>query len=134
MLILIWLVVAACAPPQPAQTSQTGDVNVGVVIETGGAVGPFTLQITLTDDKTAPIKDASVQVQGTMNHAGMVPVDSGPIRDDADGRSDGVYPIPFEFTMRGDWILTLTITLPDGTTVHKDVQVSVHGTGVEVRE
>ena len=54
-----------------------------------------------------------------MSHAGMQPV-SG----EAQEQGSGDYIVEgFQFTMGGDWILTVRATLPDGTQVQKNVQI-----------
>jgi len=77
-----------------------------------------------------PVSDAQVSVEGNMNHAGMAPIMAGPVNDDADGTSDGHYQLPFQFSMLGDWILTVTVLQRDGSTVTKDLDVTVSDTGL----
>jgi len=84
-------------------------------------MGPNRVVLTLSDPGGAPVLDASVTLEGTMAHAGMVPV----IREaEPDGagryRSDD-----FEFTMGGDWILLVHVILPDGRkgTLRRDTRV-----------
>jgi hypothetical protein len=63
----------------------------------------------------------------------VVPVFSGPVRDDADGTADGVYRLPFEFTMLGDWIIGVTITQADGTDAKTHIDVNVAESGVTIK-
>lgn len=73
-------------------------------------VGPARLVVTVSDSAGTPVSDASIEVEGTMSHAGMTPV-----RERAEPADPGRYVVPeFEFTMGGDWILRLEITLADG--------------------
>jgi hypothetical protein len=73
-------------------------------------VGPNLVVLSLSDPSGAPVDLASVELEGTMTHAGMVPVHA-PARFEAQGR----YRVEaFEFTMGGDWILRVHVTLPDG--------------------
>ena len=87
----------------------------GIEIEVGlsptpPTVGPPRLIVTVQDTAGTPLEGARVEVEGTMSHAGMVPV-----LDTAGAEAPGQYVIPdFGFTMAGDWILTVTATLPDG--------------------
>jgi hypothetical protein len=55
-----------------------------------------------------------------MNHAGMVPV-LGSGQTDA----DGLVRVPFEWTMGGDWIVTITAALSDGTSASQTFDFSV---------
>ena len=60
--------------------------------------------------------------RGDMSHAGMAPVIASS-EDDA----DGVYRIPFEWTMAGDWFVDVTVTLADGREVVQRFDLSVSG-------
>jgi len=85
--------------------------------------GPARLIISLADSAGKPIQDAEILVEGTMSHAGMVPV-----VDTARAEGPGRYGIPeFSFTMAGDWVLTLHATLPDGRWVRREKPVNVVG-------
>jgi hypothetical protein len=87
--------------------------------------GPNRLVITLTDPEGDPVESARVRVEGTMTHAGMVPVHA-----EASDEGDGRYLVPdFEFTMGGDWILLLRIQLADGTEALRRHEVRVLGSG-----
>lgn len=92
------------------------------------------LRVQLRDPTQAPITDAMVGLEGNMNHAGMVPVLVDPVRDDADGAADGLYQLPLQFSMLGDWIVTVTATLADGTEATKDIEVTVTDGGVQIHE
>ncbi len=74
------------------------------------AVGPARLIISLHDTAGVALSGAEIRVEGTMSQAGMIPVG-----DTAQMEGPGLYIVPsFNFTTAGDWILTLTGTLPDG--------------------
>lgn len=88
------------------------ELKVGIS-PTPPTVGPARLIISLHDPDGAPVEGAQVLVEGNMSHAGMVPV-----VDSAQAGAPGQYTVPaFSFSMAGDWVLDLTATLPDGTTV-----------------
>ncbi len=117
--LLILTAVAACrggdTPGDPGLTLEVG------ISPTPPGVGPARLLITLTDSTGTDLADALIAVEGNMSHAGMVP-----ILDTARMISPGNYLVEnFEFTMAGDWILTLEAILPDGraTTLRMDTQV-----------
>ncbi len=57
-----------------------------------------------------------------MTHAGMQPVLA-----DAGSGADGVYPADFEWTMSGDWVVTVTAALPDGRTALRRFDLTVTG-------
>jgi hypothetical protein len=73
-------------------------------------VGPALVVVELTDGEGVPVDGARVRVEGTMTHAGMVPVLA-----EAEATGAGQYRVQeFSFTMGGDWILRAHVTLPDG--------------------
>jgi hypothetical protein len=60
------------------------------------------------------VEGATVEVEGNMRHAGMVPVFGSALEGEA-----GTYVVPdFTFTMAGDWVLSLQAALPDGRQAH----------------
>lgn len=78
-------------------------------------VGPAQVTVTLKGQEGEPIENAAVEVEGNMSHAGMVPVIA-----EAAGGADGRYVTQdFEFTMGGDWFITVRVTLPDGRTAEQ---------------
>ncbi len=101
VLILIIVVFVACQ--RPGQSIEEDNSTVQIALQ------PMpleeTLVVLLTDADGAPMTDATVAVEGNMNHAGMIPVLADPVADDADGDADGHYHLPFTFTMLGDRII-----------------------------
>lgn len=95
---------------EPAPDGDQGLELEMVISPTPPGVGPARLIITLEDSAGTPLTEAVVEVEGNMSHAGMVPV-----RDKAVMSEPGIYLVPsFRFSMAGDWILTVEVTLPDG--------------------
>ncbi len=84
------------------------------------AVGRAELVVTLADDEGLPVNGATVALRGDMSHAGMQPVLAT-----ATAAGDGRYQTDFEWTMSGDWIVTVTATLPDGRTVTREFPMTV---------
>lgn len=72
------------------------------------------------DDK--PIEDAHLQVKGDMTHAGMAPVIT-----EMTSEGDGLYAAPFNWTMAGDWVLTVSATLRDGQFEQQQIALFVDG-------
>ena len=120
-LLLPALLLWACRGQEGAGASNLAlDVEIS---PTPPVVGPARLIITLTDGAGSPVDGAEVRVEGNMSHAGMVPV-----LDTAGARGQGLYVVPdFRFTMGGDWILTVTATLPDGRTTTVQEATGVGG-------
>ena len=82
-------------------------------------VGPSTLTVTLRTPGGAPVSGATVRLEADMSHAGMAPVFA-----DAAERGQGVYEVPFSFTMRGDWVLLVSVALPDGARLERRIDVA----------
>lgn len=92
------------------------------------ASGPAMLHVELRDEAGHPIEDARVSVRGDMTHAGMIPVLGQAVRV-----RDGVYDIPFEWTMGGDWVLTVDAELADGRLATDRFNVGVVADGDRYR-
>jgi len=123
----LWLLSCTAAGPEASQ----GELQITLLPSPDGMAAD-TMAVYVTDAAGAPVTDAVVSLEGNMNHAGMVPVFTDGVRDEADGAADGVYQAPFAFTMLGDWIITVTVEQADGATVTRDVEVQVSESAVEV--
>jgi hypothetical protein len=84
-------------------------------------IGPTRLVIQVADSEGRPIDDAHLSIKGDMTHAGMVPV----LAEIEGATADGLYEIPFEWTMAGDWVVTVDLELPDGSTAQERFDLSV---------
>jgi len=130
LLILIVLIFAGCQrigqAPSADGTGENADIQI--------ALHPMPLEeilaVVLTDADGAPITDATVALEGNMNHAGMIPVLANPVADDADGDADGHYHLPFTFTMFGDWIVSVTVNLADGSSFTRNLDVQANSDGI----
>jgi hypothetical protein len=85
--------------------------------------GETTLLITVKDGMDNPVDDATLNVKGDMTHAGMAPI---LVEGIIDGK-DGVYAVPFEWTMGGDWVVTVDVALVDGRTASRQFNLAVTG-------
>lgn len=123
ILSLLAVMLAGCI--QPASPANS-DSNVEIILSVEPdppIMGESELIVMLKDADGAPIPNAEVEVQGDMSHAGMAPV----IR--AMGETEaGIYHAPFEWTMGGDWFVTVTAKLVDDQEIEKIFEFSV-GTG-----
>ena len=120
LLVMTAFVLVGCRESQQADDADDTGISIDVTFDPNPpTTGDATLLITLTNANGDPVNDATVAVRGDMNHAGMVPVNA-----EAGNASDGVYSIPFEWTMGGDWILTVTATLADDTVITEEVDVN----------
>jgi hypothetical protein len=106
--VLLGLLLVACGQ-QTAPTATPVDVTLSVRAEPEPlAVGETTLIVTLHDASDAPLDGAALQVHGDMDHEGMTPVDR-----EVSASVNGEYRVPFEWTMGGGWIVTITAQLPN---------------------
>lgn len=125
-MVLCLLMVSACGgATSPAIIPPEVDLSVRTEPEPP-AVGATELIVTLKDAQGTPIDGAVIQAHGNMDHAGMAPVD-GESRESL----KGVYRIPFEWTMGGGWIVTITATLPDGSKISRDHPFTVEAVSSE---
>ena len=122
LLLALLLLLTACARASQ-QPETASDVQVSLQAAPDPAmVGPTTLHITLADAAGQPIDGANIQIKGDMTHAGMQPV----LAQTTNGQK-GQYEVPFEWTMAGDWIVSLDIALPDGRTLTRRFDLTVGG-------
>ncbi len=122
-LILVAGIFSGCrqtATPPPDASTQAASITVATTPDPP-MTGDSTMTITVTKDG-APVADAPVSVRGDMNHAGMKPVLA-----DGTTAADGTVEVPFNWSMGGDWIVTVTVTLPDGSEVSQDFDYTVSG-------
>lgn len=82
------------------------------------ALGAATLTIRLLDAARRPVSGARLQAEVQMSHPGM-----GPAVTTAVERAAGVYEAPLQFTMRGDWVVLVSGTLPGGETVRHQIDI-----------
>ena len=117
VLIFALVIAAGCERGGESSGDDADDVTVEFSITPDPPeVGPAEVEVTLRDEDGDPINDADLEIEGNMSHAGMVPVVV-----DATGTHDGTYISEgFEFTMGGDWIITVTGTLPDGREISRE--------------
>ena len=116
LVLLVALAIALVGCRQSAQTPTSTPENIpqiDIALEAEAtSVGDTMLIVTVTDGSGAPVEAQEVRLRGDMAHAGMMPV-----QGQTDSGEDGVYRIPFGWTMGGSWTVTVTVVLPDGTTV-----------------
>ena len=103
---LIILLLAAACRQQPVAPA---DVQLELTT-TNTLIGETTLLLTVTDKDGNAIADpGALRVRGDMSHAGMVPVFA-----ETDQSTNGVFSLPFTWTMAGGWIVEASLTLPSG--------------------
>ena len=106
VLAIVLTLVAAC---RQQETVAPADIQLELVAS-DTLVGETTLTLTVTDLDGKPLSNpGTLSVRGDMSHAGMVPVFA-----EAEEASDGVFSLPFEWTMAGAWIVEASLKLPGG--------------------
>ena len=102
------LLLVACA--RRASFDQAGEVLTYLRVEPEPAhVGRATLILRLEDGAGQPVNGAQLSARGEMTHPGMIPELGAAVSE-----GSGAYVIPFEWTMAGEWVVTVTGELPDG--------------------
>lgn len=123
---LMLLILTACGQESSAMTSPV-NVDITLQVETEPlSVGETTLLIALTDSSGSRVDGAKLQVHGDMDHAGMTVVNR-----EAHESTNGIYRVPFEWTMGGGWIVTVTAQLPNGSEISKTFEFFVEAVSSE---
>lgn len=121
--LLAFLGLALCANVLHSGCRKTSETPPDIVFESKVAPdpptkGPATVTLKLADSAGKSIVGARVNLEGNMSHPGMRPV-FGEAREATPGR----YEAAFEFTMGGDWVILFHITLPDGRSLQRQIDV-----------
>lgn len=107
-IIVMAFVLSACNG-QGETTTLRDDINISVTTPDDTlAMGETTLMVTVTNEDGSPVDGATVNVHGDMDHEGMDSVEAT-----VSESLDGMYTVPFTWTMGGGWILTVTVDLPE---------------------
>jgi len=102
--------------------SKKGEPSTSVVIEheispEPARVGPAAVTLRLTD-ASKPVTGARITIEADMTHPGMAPGFA-----EAQEQDPGLYRGRLEFSMAGDWVLLLHITLPGGEKLERQIDV-----------
>ncbi len=120
-IIIMGGLLSACGRIQGKPTQDSADLIIDMVVEPAQpVVGSAQLIFTITDKQGQPINDATLDVEGNMSHAGMTPVFA-----QGSGGEEGRYVVPFEWTMAGDWFVTVDVSLENGEVISRQFPVSV---------
>jgi hypothetical protein len=121
-LFLLTLMLVGC---RRGNNDNISGINVDLTVSPDPpAVGLATIKLVLSDADDQPLSGAVGELEGNMNHAGMVPVFSQATETDP-----GQYEAPLEFTMGGDWFVLVKVSLPDGREFERQINLP----GVETR-
>lgn len=120
ILLIVLIVLTGCRQRNSVSDSgETARINLAVE-PSPPLVGEAMLVVTLHNERGDPIEEAVLRVRGDMSHAGMAPAFG-----EVETANEGEYRIPFEWTMAGDWILTITATLSSGQTIEDTFELTV---------
>ncbi len=115
------LVVAASILSWACRRTSENDVNLRIEHEITPQpirVGVETVSLKLTDGFGKPVTGARVTLEGNMSHAGMSPVFAKTTEV-----TPGNYRGSIEFSMGGDWIITVRAGLTDGKELERQFEV-----------
>ena len=117
-LLLSLLLLAACRQ----RAISTSDIQLDVDVSPA-RVGASTLLISARDEAGDPLEQPGViTARADMNHAGMTPILLA-----ADESQAGVFSLPLEWSMAGDWILEVSLQRPGGDIVKRSVNLRIAG-------
>ncbi len=117
--LLAAFMITACRPPE-AKPSSSSSLAVAVRLDGAPTVGAVPVVVELTGP-AGPVTGATVKVTGDMTHAGMQPV-----LTTAAEVGEGTYRAgDFEFSMAGDWIITVDVTTASGARARGELFTTV---------
>ncbi len=120
------LALVACKPPSDGATAggATGGASSGLSVTIELNRAPIMGEVPITVgvlDAGEPLTGATVRIVADMTHAGMQPV----LRDALEVSPGDYRADDFTLTMAGDWIITATVTTPDGRRASAELLINV---------
>jgi hypothetical protein len=82
-------------------------------------IGLATVTLRLSDAAGQPVRQARIALEADMSHPGMRP-EFGEAREVA----AGCYQGRLAFTMAGDWVVLMRVTLPGGQKLERQMEVN----------
>jgi len=110
------LLMAACH--EPGESVPPAITIAHQITPQPARVGSNIITLRLSDPSGKVINRASITLEGNMSHSGMAPVFAK-----ANETEPGQYQAPLEFSMGGDWIVLLHLTLADGQRLERQFEV-----------
>jgi nitrogen fixation protein FixH len=130
LLLLAAVILLSAACRQSRSPDQPAELRIELVAPLfAPAVGPDALRVQLLDRAGEPVDNAQLRARADMTHAGMAPIFA-----EAQSTADGLYRLPLEWTMNGDWIVTVDAELPDGRSASRQFNVTVTGDRIHCNE
>jgi hypothetical protein len=113
--VALWL-PAGCR--KPAETD-SAIVIESAIVPSPARIGLATVTLRLSDAAGKPVRQARIALEADMSHAGMRP-EFGKAGEIAAGRYQG----RLNFTMAGDWVVLMHVTLPGGHKLERQMEVN----------
>lgn len=114
--LAVVLLLTACRQRSPSPSDISLDVSVN-----GLLVGQSQISVSVRDKNGNTIdKSGAIELRGDMDHAGMAPVFA-----ESSEAINGVFTLPFEWTMAGTWILEANLTLDSGERVTESFRYEI---------
>ena len=125
-LFVLAVVLAACRQSVGGATPTAPGALPAFTVSTAfepqpPTTGPGAVIVTVQSPDGQPLAGTTVEVRADMNHAGMTPE----IATASETDSPGVYRAAITWSMGGDWIVEVRVTLPDGATAIAQTTVRV---------
>ena len=117
--LLLAIILPECSRREVVDEAPELSVDMEIIPSPANP-GPAILMIHIMDANKTAMGELTLDIRGDMSHAGMTPI----IVDAVIGET-GTYAVPFEWTMAGDWFVTISTTLPDGRTLLRTLPVRV---------
>ncbi|MCY4071260.1 MAG: copper chaperone PCu(A)C [Chloroflexi bacterium] len=110
------LLLTACRQQHLSSSDISLDISV-----TGLLVGQSQISVSVRDKNGNSIENpGAIALRGDMDHAGMAPVFA-----ESSEAINGVFTLPFEWTMAGTWILEANLTMDSGERVTESFRYEV---------
>ena len=115
-LLIFVLLLTACRQ----QGLSSSDISLDISIN-GLHVGQSKISVSVRDKNGDSIENpGAIVLRGDMDHAGMAPVFA-----ESSEAINGVFTLPFEWTMAGSWILEANLTLDSGEQVTESYRYEI---------
>ncbi len=115
-ILIVVLLLTACRQ----QSLSSSDISLDVSVN-GLLVGQSQISVSVRDKNGNSIENpGAIELRGDMDHAGMAPAFA-----ESSEAINGVFTLPFEWTMAGTWILEANLTLDSGERVTESFRYEV---------
>ena len=118
LLVLFYCFLVICSIGCRKTSESGGKVSIEFVELKTYRVGSETISLKINDALGQAVSGAHVSLEGNMSHAGMAPI-FGLATEIAPGSYRG----NLEFSMAGDWVISVNARLPDGRQVEQQFEI-----------